>query len=548
MELAAPNTFSNVVSDRVSLHIRFYEQLKSSRGNFETQWQQISELVFPQDGSSFQGTRDPSSQGQKLTSKLYDSTANIALSRFMAIMDSLLTPHNQTWHRMTTDDPMLNKNKSVQIHFDEVTRILFRERYLDTSNFIEQNQQIWTGLGAYGTGALFTDHLWGNPGIRYKHIHLGEFYFSENHQGVPDKVYRHYRLTARQAMQKWGEKCPNIIKTMMATNPEAPYEFLHCVVPREDYDPNRKDFRGMPWESLDISITGRTLLSESGYRTFPYSISRYTQSLSEVYGRSPAMDVLPTIKTLNEQKKALLKQAHRILDPVLLVHDDGVLNTMSAMPGSTVAGGVSESGQKLVHTLDTGNIQAGMETMKIDQDDIKDAFLTSLFQILVETPEMTATEVMERVKEKSLLIAPTIGRQETYLSRVINRELDILSQQGKIPPMPPLLKSAGGQYKIRFESPLARMRRSEEASGLMRMLETSLQIVQSTQDPTPMFYFNFDQIIPDMAEIQGLPAKWIKTLDEVNQMKAAQQQKVSTDQLIQAGPSAAAVIKATAGK
>lgn len=547
MELAADMSMKTKTSDRVTSHIRYYEQLKSSRGNWETQWQQISEVVFPNDSNSFQGNRMDSNAGEKRTSRLFDSTANTALSRFMAIMDSLLTPHNQTWHRMTSDDPILNKNYTVKAYFDDVTRILFKERYLDTSNFIEQNQQVWTGLGAYGTGAMFIDHLWGNPGIRYKHIHLGELYFSENHQGVPDKVYRHYRYTARQAMQKWGENCPDIIKTQMKTNPEMQFEFLHCVVPREDYDPNRKDYRGMKWESLDISITGQALLSESGYRSFPYAISRYTQSLNEVYGRSPAMDVLPTIKTLNEAKKALLKQAHRILDPVLLVHDDGVLNTMATLPGATVPGGVNESGQKMVHTLDTGNVQVGVETMQMDQNDVKDAFLTSLFQILIETPEMTATEVMERMKEKGILIAPTIGRQETYLSRVINREIDILVQQRRLPPMPSLLLQAQGQYKIRWESPLSRMRRSEEASGLMRMLETALNITQATQDPTPMFYFNFDTIIPDMAEIQGLPAKWIKTLDQVNEMKAAQQQKITTDQLIQAGPSAAAVLKATQG-
>lgn len=546
MELATPNVFSNSVQDDVQEHIRMFQQLRSNRGIWEVHWQEIAELVQPMDSQTFQNQWP--NQGQKKTEKLYDSTANIALSRFVAILDSLLTPHNQTWHRLITDDDTLNKSKAVQNYYDEVTRILFRERYKQSANFIEQNQMSYLHLGAYGTGAMFTDDLWGTPGLRYKNIHLGELYFAENHQGIPDKVYRWYRLTARQAVQKWPKTAPEIIQSMAKTQPETLYEFVHVCVPRVNFDPQRKDYKGMPWMSMDISLLANAKLGEGGYRTFPYSITRYSRGLQEVYGRSPAMDVLPTIKTLNEEKKSLLKQAHRVLDPMYLVHDDGVLNTMNAIPGTVIPGGVSPDGRPLVHALQTGNTQIGQEIMQDDRNDIKDAFLSSFFQYLVETPEMTATEVMERVKEKGVLIAPTIGRQEHYLSNVVNREIDILARQGLLPPMPSLLRSAGGQFKIRFESPLAKMRRAEEASGLMRMLQTSIEVVQATTDPSLLFFFNWDTIMPDMAEINGLPSKWVNTLDKVNQLRQSQADQKATENAIQAGPAAAAVLKATNGK
>lgn len=525
--------------------IRKRDQLAGQRSAWEGHWQEIAELVFPTDSRSFSSLPNIINQGEKRGQKMFDSTANTALNRFVAIMDSLLTPHNQMWHKITTDDPVLNRNHKVKEYFDTVTKILFAERYSQTSNFIGQNQLVWLALGAYGTGGLFTDQLWGNPGIRYKHIHLSELYFSENHQGFPDTVYRSYRLTARQAMQKWGTANAAIIQNMAKDNPETLYDFIHCTMPKENYDPMRRDFRGMPFASYDVSVVGNRLLVEGGYRTFPYAVSRYTQSLQEVYGRSPAMDVLPTIKTLNEEKKSLLVQAHRATNPIYLVHDDGVLNTMSARPGTVLAGGMSPDGRKLVDTLQVGNTQIGQDIMTDDRNDIKDAFLVSLFQILVESPQMTATEVMERTREKGMLIAPTIGRQEAYLANVINREIDVLAQQGRLPPMPNLLRAAGGQYKIRYESPLAKMRRAEEASGLMRMMQTSLEIAQATQDPTVMFYYNFDNIMPDLADINGLPAKWVNTLETVQAMKQGLQEQQATEQLIQAGPSAAAVIKAT---
>jgi len=62
----------------------------------------------------------------------------------------------------------------------------------------------------------------------------------------------------------------------------------------------------------------RVVLDEEGYQTFPYAISRYVVAPGELYGRSPAMLVLPSLKVLNEEKKTVLKQGQRVVDPVLL--------------------------------------------------------------------------------------------------------------------------------------------------------------------------------------------------------------------------------------
>lgn len=539
-------TIANQSEDLAARHIRNYEQLRAIRGTWEAQWNDISKIVTPNDLNSFQGTRI--TEGDKRTKYLYDSTAHTALMRFVAIIDSMMTPHNAKWHRMTTDDETLKRNKQVQEYFEKVSLIMFRERYHPNANFLEQNQNVWSSLGAYGNGALFIDSLWGTKGLRYKFAHLGEIYHESNHQGIPDKVYRHFRLRARQAVRWFPDTCPEVIKRMAETQPENQYEFLHCVVPNDEYEPGRFDAKGMKFSSHYISLTGNAVLQSGGYRSFPYAITKWGQSLNEEYGRGPIGDVLPNIKTLNEEKRILLKQAHRIVDPVYLVHDDGILNTMSAQPGAMVAGGISPEGRRLVDTLPTGNVQIGKDIMDDDRNDIKDAMYTSLFQILVENPEMTATEVMERTKEKGMLIAPLFGRQESYLSRVITREYDLLENQGAFGPMPLILKEAKargkGAFSIRFESPLAKMRRADEAAGFMRMLGEAVQVYQATQDPSSLFHFNMDVAIPELAEIHGVPARWMKSLDEVNKLRENMQAQQQQQAAIQAGPSIAAVMKA----
>lgn len=533
--------------DKAREIIRMYNQESGRRGTWEAHWQEIADRMYPLASENFQ--TNFTTKGNKRNQEIYDATAMKSLGRFGAILDSLLTPSNQTWHYLKPSIEELNKDRSVRLWFEDVNRILFKHRYKTTANFAAQNQMNFKSLGAFGSGALYIDPLIdprGSKGLRYKNCHLGEIYFVENHQGIVDKVLRVFMLTARQATQKWGENVPEQIKTAMTKNEGMEFEFIHCVCPREDIDPGRADFKGMYWASYYVSVVGSQMIEEGGYNSFPYAVSRYEQAPNEVYGRSPAMDALPAIKTLNEQKKTLLKQGHRAVDPVLLVHDDGVLDTFSMLPGAANPGGVSKDGRPLVHTLPVGNVNVGRDLMEDERNDIKDTFLVTLFQILTDNPQMTATEVLERTKEKGILLAPTLGRiQAERLGPQIEREVDILSQVNLLPPMPPLLIEAGGEFEVEYDSPLSRAQRAEEASGLMRTVESAMNVVNATGNPEPLDHFDWDAIVPDLADINAVPVKWRKSKEAIQAIREGRAKQQQTEQALQAAPSVAAVAKAT---
>lgn len=530
--------------EKVSELMRDYQYLFGLRGNWNSHWTEIAERIYPMHSWLFQDSIQ--SQGDKRSFEVFDSTGVLALNYFGAILDSLLTPRDQFWHQIRASDDRLMKDKATRVWFDQANQILFKQRYSAAANFASQNQLQYRSLGAYGTGTMFIDDLAGSPGIRYRNVHLGEVYLQENHQGVVDRVCRSFALTARQAMGKFGEKCPEAICAAAKSAPERQFRFLHWVMPRSDRDPFRKDFKGMPFASYYVSMHGHKMVAEGGYRTFPYAISRYEQSPNEAYGRSPAMDVLPAIKTLNEQKKTMLKQGHRAVDPVLLAADDGIIDAFSLEPGAINPGGVSADGRLLVHALPTGNVQAGKELMDDERKLINDTFLVNLFQILTENPTMTATEVMERTREKGILLAPTLGRQQSeYLGPLIDRELDILSRQGLLPPMPPMLLQAKGEYKIVYDAPITRTQKAEWASGALRTIESLMQVAQATSNPSLLDYINWDVAAPAIAEIYGTPASWINSADDVDAMRhqRAQQQAVQT--AIQAAPAVAGLAKAS---
>ena len=527
-----------------------FAQLQTWRNVAAQQWEEVAELILPTSRNTFYyGSFN--FPGQKKTDRQVDATGAMALTRFSAILDSLLTPRNMTWHNLAASNDYVMKDRRVRLYFEEVTRRLFHYRYQPIANFSAQNSSQYQGLGAFGTANLLIDRYMGHDGargLRYKHLPLGEMFLRENHQGLVDGFCRWFRLTAVQAQQLFGaDKIGDQIKAALEQKSQMPFEFLHRVCPRDDYDPDRLDAKGKIYASYYISLIDKKLLREGGYNSFPVASSRYEQTPGEIYGRSPAMMVLPALKTLNSEKKDFLVQGHRAVAPVLLTTEDGVVN-MSFRNGAMNAGGWSEDGHPLVGTLPHGNIQVSKEMMDEEKALIEGAFLTDLFKVLLGDPKIfTATQIVEMMAQRGILIAPTIGRQQSeYLGPMIDREMDVLNSMGLLPPMPGLLKEAKGEYKVIYSSPLARDMRSQEVAGFQRTLELALTIANATQDPAPLDPFDFDTAIPEIAQIQSSPERWMASPEKIAQKRKNRSDAQQQQQQVQALPAQAAMLKARA--
>jgi hypothetical protein len=535
--------------ENVARILKRFSELQLWRATFGAQWEEVAELILPTSRNTFY-YGNFNWPGEKKTNRQIDATGMMALHRFAAICDSLLTPRNMMWQSLAAIDPYLMKDRDTRLWFEEATRTLFKYRYAPVGNFVSQNQSYFQNLGAFGNGGVFVDAP--DPafgiGLRYLNIPLGEIFITENHQKQVDGFIRWFRLTARQAKRMFPDTFPPELNEALANNSEWPYDFLHVVEMRDpsEYDPQRLDMKGKKWASYYICMHSKTLLREGGYRTFPLAYGRYEQTPGEMYGRSPAMMILPALKTLNAQKTTFLKQGHRAADPVLLTTDDGIVD-FNMRPGALNKGGVNSQGHMLVQPLPTGNIQISKEMMQEERQLINDAFLVSLFQILTETPQMTATEVIERTNEKGILLAPTVGRQDSeYIGPLTDRELDVLSQQRLLPPMPGLLREARGQYQTVSRSPLSRAMRAQEAAGFMRTVENVKELVSITGDQSLLDPFDFDTAIPAIAEIQNVPESWMAGPQQIAAKRQRRAKAMQAQQQIQAMPAQAAMMKAQA--
>jgi hypothetical protein len=247
------------------------------------------------------------------------------------------------------------------------------------------------------------------------------------------------------------------------------------------------------------------------------------------------------LKTLNAEKRTFLTQGHRAANPVYLTNDDGITSP-SMRPGAFNPGGVSSEGKPLVHMLPTGDIQISKEMMQEEKSLINDANLVTLFQILTESPQMTATETLERVKEKGILLAPTVGRQNSeYLGNVIPREIDLMSQMKLLDPMPPRLKEARGAFSVVFTSPMAQMMKTANVAGYWRTIDQALQVMNTTQDPSIMDEFNLPKGIRATADANGVAPSLMATAEEKKAKAQVRAKQAKAEQAIRAAPAQAAL-------
>ena len=141
----------------------------------------------------------------------------------------------------------------------------------------------------------------------------------------------------------------------------------------------------------------------------------------------------------------------------------------------------------------------------------------TLFQILVDRPAATATEVMERAQEKAALLGPTVGRQQSeFLGPLVEREIDFLSRAGALPPLPDALIEAAGAYEIEYDSPMTRAQRAEEGVGILRTAEIVAPYIAVQPDLADNF--DGDEIARTAAEVTGV-RKILRTRDAVDEMR-----------------------------
>ena len=532
--------------------LRRFLGLRHSRGTWDAHWRDVAQYVYPEK-DDFWRSWNQTAHGARRNQRIYDSTAPHANGQFAAVLESLLIPSQSKWHQLRATDPALNRVRPVQLWFDSVNSILFEKRYSPRANFQGQMNEAFMSIGAFGTAAIFIDERAGE-GLRYKNCFIGDTYIDISHQGLVNQVYRRFDFSNQQAVERWGlENVPKMVRTEYEANrPDERHEYVHIVLPNEQIDVRRSDERGMPFTSIYIDCDEGNELERGGYMSFPYAVSRWMTSSLEMYGRSPAMQVLPDIRTLNEMAKTQLSALHKAVNPPLLLHDDGILGAgqleVDMRPGGLNYGGVSQEGRQLIQPLVSGTRpDINEQGMEWKRNTIREAFLVDIFRMVSQKDaRMATTEALLRNQEKGALLGPIMGRQQTeLLGPIIEREIEILFRTNQLPPVPQELLDAGEGglgFDIQYESPVSRLQLSEEQVGIDRVLQTAIGLAQF-DNGVAISMLDTERILEHTQLGSGAPFDIIKSPEQIQQEQAAQAEAAQAAQLTEAAPAMAGAVK-----
>ena len=145
--------------------LRRLRELESRRHNWDSHWQEVAERVWPA-ADEFLTAR---AVGEKRSTKIFDATAALALEKFAAAMESMLTPRSQKWHTLRATNEDLNDDPAVKKWFEEVARIMFQARNSPRAGYYAQMHEGYKSLGAFGNACLFVDEP---KTVSYKHLTL----------------------------------------------------------------------------------------------------------------------------------------------------------------------------------------------------------------------------------------------------------------------------------------------------------------------------------------------------------------------------------------
>src|SRR5208282_4369957 len=240
--------------------------------------------------------------------------------------------------------------------------------------------------------------------------------------------------------------------------------------------------RGMRYASYYLCLTQRQMIEEGGYRSFPYATSRFMVGPREVYGRSPAFTSLADIKMLNEMSRTDINASQLLANPPVLLPEAG--QSFALRPGALNYGMVSDDGKPLAYPFVSGaKVDIAEEKMEVRRKSIRDAFYGNMFQMLMDHPDMTATQALLIAQERGILLTPGMGRQQSeFLGVLIERELELLGHSGQLPEMPPELQQVGGMIKIEYASPLNQLQKAQEGISVQTSIQQMTTYAEASGD------------------------------------------------------------------
>jgi hypothetical protein len=416
--------------------IKRNDLLKSKRSTWDSLWQDLADYIQPRKNQILTKTTNPDSSAN---ADLYDTTAVDANLVLGAGQLQYITPASERWAGYEAPEHIKKQPGGVPSElsrwYQSCSDVVMRE--LARSNFYTEVHEFYLDRGGMGTCNLFLSQ--GKRSLFNCSSHpVGTYCIAEDDEGYVDTVFREFKLSVRQAEQKFGiDKLGPKVKKDYADESgkslDKEYTFIHAVYPRSEADrqPGARSGPNKPVASVYVCVEDKHVVSNEGFDEMPYMVSRYLTWGEEVYGYCPSIDILATIRQVNFIEMNMDALAETAAFPRMLF-PDSLAGQVDVRAGGVTVFNPNEPAAVPREWLTSGRYDIGQERVKTKQEAIKRAFHNDLFQMFAQQQQkMTAYETMQRVAEKLVLFSPTFARLTTeFLNPFLSRAFGIAYRAG----------------------------------------------------------------------------------------------------------------------
>lgn len=507
------------------------KDLTAKKGDWLSYWQDVTNFCLPRKA----WITTMKIYGQQLKfNYLYDSRAILALKKSAAGFHSNLTNPSSKWFNFRTLDERFMQYGNIQKYFKEIDDIQYA--VLNGSNFNQTALEYYTDDLCFGSTCIMTEEDY-KEHVRYTSIPIEQINVELDERGELYALYRNFKWTATQCKLKFGEKnlSKMILDALKDNKGNEKFDVMNYVCPRDKRDVSKKDNVNMQYMSIWIVPEEEHKLSESGFTSNPYEFERFWVHSGDIYGYSPAMDVLASIKLVNAQKRTLIRRAMKDADQSTAQPSRFWLGRLNQNPAAMNYYDKTKFTKEDFFTIPTGgNVQLPIEMMQMEQNMIDEGFYLNLFQVLSGVKkELNVPETRQRIAESLALVGPVVGRMVKGIAGSQLRTYDILDRRLLFPPPPKEIQ--GQNLNVVFISPLAKAQRTSEIQGLMSWL----QLIQGVAGFVPDIADNVDtdRIASSSADLFSVDPTFVREKNMVDQLRAKrmaiQQQQLQIQQAFQ---------------
>jgi len=415
--------------------------------------------------------------------------------------------------------------------------------YFDNSatQFSVSGHEMAIDLVSFGTGVTLVQEKDGM--LKFQARDLSGIYAKADDSGTFTDVFREFEMPAWEVVKEFGTQNVSEKTRKLAESPDKQdkmIQLVHNVYLRVERDQTRRDSTNKSWGSVYIEVNSKHLLREGGFDENPYIIARWGKAAEEVYGRGPAMEVLPSIRVVNAMARTILEAAELSVRPPIVVTAGTMEGPIRTAPGSIMY--VRQGTRDVPQPFNSGaRPDIGEQMMEREEDKIQKAFFADRLS-LPQNDRMTATEIIERRQQGLLIISPILSRlYAEWLNPVIQRTFKWMLSRQMLFDLPDAL--SGVQLKINYISPLAVSRRASVSQAFLTAMSAAQTLVQV--DPTVMQNLDVDGIFRSLMINNNVDPSFLRTKTQVDELR--QQQQEQEEQAIQLSQIQAAASAASDG-